>query len=111
MKRNCIDHALDKLHAEGGYFVAGRSIHWPIAHAMHTLEVPPGISQYVPPDKLKQPWHSLLGFDGEVVHGDDDPRLPMTRRAIVMSCAILLVLAIRWSIWHWWRSRKVDDTR
>lgn len=110
MKRNCIDYALDRLHAEGGYFIAGRSVHWPIAHAMHSLDAPMGVVQYVPPEKLKQPWHSLFGFDGDEIQGDDDPRLPMTRRAIVLSFAIALALSIRWAVWSWWRSRKVDDT-
>lgn len=106
MKRNCVDHVLDKLHAEGGYFIAGRSIHWPIAHAMHSIEAPPGVTQYAPPDRLKAPWHSVFGFDGTEVRGDDDLRLPMRRRHIVASFAIAFALSIRWATWHWWRHRK-----
>lgn len=105
MKPTCLDYALDKLYSEGGYLVAGRSIYWPIAHVLHSHDVPKSVMQYTPPDKLKEPWHSVFGFDGVVITGDDDPRLPMSRRAIVASFAIALALSIRWAAWSWWRSR------
>lgn len=105
MKPTCLDYALDQLYAEGGYLVAGLSIHWPMAHAMHTREAPADVTHYAPHDPLGQSWHSVLGFDGAVVSGDPDPRGPFSRRAVVLSFAVALALSIRWAVWHWWRAR------
>lgn len=97
----CLDYALDKLHAEGGYLLAGRSVHWPVAHVMHAQVPPPALTHYAPPGKLRQPWHALFGFAGVELTGDTDQRSPMSRRAIILSFALALALSIRWAARSW----------
>lgn len=104
----CLDYALDQLHADGGYILAGRSIHWPIAHVMHSHTAPGGLTHYAPPDQLRQPWHAIFGFAGEVRQGDTDSRRPMSRRAIVLSFALAFALSIRWAARSWLRELRHD---
>lgn len=105
----CLDYALDKLRAEGGYLIAARSTHWPIAHVMHSNVAPIELKHYAPPADLRQPWYSLFGFDGSVVQGDRDIRRPMSRRGIVLSLAVALALSIWWAARSWIREVSNDD--
>lgn len=101
----CLDYALDRLRAEGGYLIAARSTHWPIAHAMHSRAAPAELTHYSPPADLRQPWHSLFGFTGSVQQGDRDIRRPMSRRAIVLSFGVAFVLSVWWAGRSWIRER------
>lgn len=105
----CLDYALDKLHAQGGYIIAGRSVHWPIAHVMHSSVAPAELTHYAPPSELRAPWYSLFGFDGRVQQGDRDIRRPMSRRAIVLSIAVALALAMWWAARSWIKEVRNDD--
>ena len=105
----CLDYALDKLRAEGGYLIAGRSVHWPIAHVMHSTTPPIELTHYLPPGDLRQPWYSLFGFAGAVQAGDKDIRLPMSRRGIVLSIAVALALSIWWAARSWIKEVRNDD--
>jgi len=97
----CLDYALDKIHSEGGYLVAGRSVHWPIAHAMHSALTPDGVTHYMPPDDLKTPWYAVFGYAGGEIVGDETARRPMSRRGIVLSAALLLALSLSWAARSW----------
>lgn len=105
----CLDYALDRLHAEGGYLIAARSTHWPIAHVMHSRAAPVELTHYSPPADLRQPWYSLFGFAGAVKSGDQSIRLPMSRRGIVLSLAVALALSIWWAARSWINEVRNDD--
>ena len=70
-RSQCLWYALERIHTEGGYLIFRKSAHWCMPHVMY-LSPSGELSHYVPPDKLKRPWHSLVGFEGVVVH-DDNP--------------------------------------
>lgn len=97
----CLDYALERMREEGGYFIAGRSVHWPIAHAMHSTLPPPGVTHYTPPEDLRAPWYSVFGFKGAVITGDVDARLPMSRRGLVLSAGLLFALTLWWAARSW----------
>jgi hypothetical protein len=103
--RNCLSYSLDLWHRNGGYFVARRSGHWGIAHAMH-MSCDGAVTSYVPPDELPTPLHSLIGFGGEVVKGDNPEHArPMSLCGIVFSVWILALGATLWAIGRWLRRR------
>lgn len=105
MPRNCLTHALDKLHAEGGYVRLRRSKYWSSMHVMHE-SVEGHLSSYVPPEDLLHPAAALLGFDGEV--RDTDPielARPMTTWGIVFSAWLLAFGVLVWAAGRWWRHK------
>ena len=65
MKSQCLWYALDKWNKEGGYIMFRKSDHWCMPHVLH-LSKDNVLTHYVPPDKLKYPWHSIFGFKGHV---------------------------------------------
>jgi hypothetical protein len=95
---NCLTHAFDKLHAEGGYLKACASRWWDVCHALH--ESRDGrVTSYVPPGKLPTPLHAIIGFRGEVVEGHDPEHArPMSRLGIVVSAWIFALGATAWAI-------------
>lgn len=71
MKSNCLWYALDMWHAAGGALRFVKSTHWFMPHVQHVSKT--GVlTQFVPPSDLKQPWHSVFGFEGVVEVGDKD---------------------------------------
>ncbi len=96
--RNCLAYALDRWHLDGGYFECRRSSHWGIAHALHR-SVDGEVTSYVPPQALRKPAQSLVGFEGDVALGDDVGRaLPMSVLGIVASAWILAIGATAWAV-------------
>lgn len=94
----CLWHALDLWHAEGGYLVFRKSTHWFIPHVMHLSADKGELSHYVPPDTLKKPWHSVGGFQGIIRVDDNHEAKPMSLPGMFVGTLLLLILGGVWSI-------------
>jgi len=94
---NCLWYALDTCEEIGGGLVIVASTHWPIPHVQH-ISHDRVITQYVPPHDLKEPWHSLFGFEGvvEVVDKGAAKRKRMSALGMFLGTIILLVSGGLW---------------
>ena len=97
MYSQCLYYALDKWHEEGGYVLLARSAHWCIPHVLH-MSNKGEITHFVPPANLKEPWHSLFGFEGIIRRDDAQYRAPMGKICMFIGTMILLVLGCNWVI-------------
>jgi hypothetical protein len=98
-RTQCLWYALDKWHAEGGYLMLGKSTHWAIPHVLH-LSRSHMLTHFVPPADLKAPWHSMFGFNGNVIVGDPSDRCPMSKRGIFIGSLVLVLFGAAWSVHH-----------
>lgn len=102
--RNCLSHALDRWHAEGGYLVLRKSSAraWP-----HVMTVTgQGLQHYSPGAPLGQPVHALIGFDGVVWDRDMADAPPVPLRGIAIGALLLFVGATAWVVARLWSRRK-----
>ena len=94
---NCLAHALNAWHTDGGALRIVCSTHWGMPHAQH--EAQDGtVTHYVPHRDLDKPLQSLWGFDGEVRTGDDAIRGPMPLLGIVIGAWLLALGATGWAV-------------
>ena len=61
---NCLAHALNAWHEDGGYLVLRKSAARATPHVMHVGDE--GLQHYSPGAPLGHPFHALIGFDGVV---------------------------------------------
>jgi len=97
--RQCLDYALDKWVTEGGGIILVASRHWCMPRVKH-ISNKGVITHYVPPTNLKAPWHSILGFEGEVIQHDGD-RKPIKPICIFFGTIALIVLGGVWWFKRW----------
>lgn len=97
-KSQCLWFALDKWRTEGGYLVFRRSKHWFMPHVMHLSADKGQLSHFVPPDKLRKPWHSIAGFHGIVAMDDNEQAMPMTLFGMFAGTMMLLILGAVWAV-------------
>lgn len=105
---NCAMYALDRVHEDGGYIGFGYSTHWDVQHVAHYDNLTGTLSQFTPPHDLKQPWHSLAGFDGSVVTGDPHYRKPMPVWLMYAGVAYLFAALTVWYVkrsWDKWKEK------
>lgn len=100
MKRrtHCLAYALHKWRADGGYIVLRKSEHWCVPHVMHLSADRRVLTHYVPPGKLKQPWHALFGFEGVIRVEDTAPAPKMSRAGVLLGIVALLLLGALWAV-------------
>ncbi len=99
--RNCLSHALDRWHTEGGYLVLRKSSAraWP-----HVVTVTgQGLQHFAPGAPLGHPVHALVGYDGVVWDRDLADAPPVPIRGIVLGSLILAVGATAWAVGTLWR--------
>ena len=99
--RNCLSHALDRWHAEGGYLVLRKSSAraWP-----HVLTVTgQGLQHYSPGAPLGHPFHALIGYDGVTWDREMADAPPVPIRGIVIGSLILAVGVLGWALGRMWR--------
>lgn len=95
MKMQCLWYALDKWYLEGGYILFRKSSHWCMPHVLHMTK--DGlISHYVPPENLKYPWYSVLGFPGYIKYEDDIPADPVPPVCMFFGTLALMILGGVW---------------
>lgn len=93
----CLFYALDRWHAEGGSLVFVKSTHWLIPHVQHQSRA--GVlTHFVPPEDLRAVWHSLFGFYGTVVTGDQDERTPISMTGIFIGWVLMGIFGAAWAI-------------
>jgi len=63
---NCVEYALTKWASDGGGIKLVTSKHWCVPHMQHE-DNDSVLTEYRPFTDLPTPWHSLFGFQGEVV--------------------------------------------
>jgi len=93
---NCLAHALNAWHEDGGYIVLRKSSHWGMPHVMHIGDE--GLQHYSPGATLGHPFHALIGFDGVVWDRDMADAPPVPIRGIVVGALILAVGVIGWAV-------------
>ena len=94
---NCITSALDKLHAEGGRFVAAGSRRGPLMHVWH--ESREGRITRYEPTKLLPHWsRGLLSYAGRTVDTPQRQARIMTCWQIVFSTWVLAITATAWML-------------
>ena len=93
---NCLAHALNAWHTDGGYIVLRKSAAraWP--HALHIG--PEGIQHFAPGATLGHPVQALVGFDGVVWDRDMADAPPVPIRGVVVGSLILAVGVIGWAL-------------
>lgn len=102
--RNCLSHALDRWHTEGGYLVLRKSSAraWP-----HVVTVTgQGLQHFAPGAPLGHPVHALVGYDGVVWDRELADAPPAPLRGIVIGATLLFVGAAAWALSRLWRRRK-----
>ncbi|MBK5203841.1 MAG: hypothetical protein JJD98_00080 [Polaromonas sp.] len=99
---NCYMYAFDRVHEDGGYIGFGYSTHWQVQHVAHYDNISQTLSQFKPPHDLKQPWYSLVGFNGRVVIGDKDFRKPQPVRIMYLGVFYLFLALTSWYIKRSW---------
>lgn len=98
MKIQCLYYALDKWEETGGYLLFRKSVHWCMPHVLHLDNKTNKVTHYVPPDDLKYPWYSMLGFEGYIKEGDTEECERMNPLCMFLGTIALLLLGCRWYI-------------
>lgn len=98
MRSQCLYYALDKWQEIGGYVLFRKSAHWCMPHVLHLDNKTNKLTHYVPPDKLKYPWYSMLGFDGYIKDFDDEECNRMNPICMFLGTIALLVFGFVWYI-------------
>lgn len=96
MQLQCLFYALDKLNETGGYLVFRKSTHWCIPHVLHMDGKTRVITHYVPPEKLKYPWYSMMGFEGYIKVDDTEECTPMPALCMFTGTVALAVFGAIW---------------
>ena len=101
--RNCLSHALDRWHTDGGYLVLRKSSAraWP--HVLHVGDE--GLQHFAPGASLGHPVHALVGYDGVVWDRELADAPPVPLRGIVIGAVLLLVGACGWALGRMIRGR------
>ena len=102
-KSQCLWYALDKWHAEGGYLIFRKSTHWFMPHVLHLSADHGQLSHFVPPTDLKEPWHSVAGFQGIVMLDDSGQAKPMSLVGMFFGTLLLLFLGAVWVVRRWFK--------
>lgn len=92
----CLFYALDRWSEEGGELVLVKSTHWAMPHCQHRSREGK-LTHFVPPHDLSANWHCLFGFYGDVVVGDEAPRLPMHKGGMFLGTLTLLLFGAMWA--------------
>jgi len=91
----CAFYAFDRVHEQGGYLGFCVSEHWAVQHVVH-FDGQGVLTHYIPPGKLRAPWHALFGFSGAIVTGDKAARRPMGKWMMFYGQLLLMVLYLAW---------------
>lgn len=94
----CLTYALRKWVTEGGYIMLRKSEHWLVPHVLHLSADRSVLTHFVPLEKLKQPWHAVFGFEGEVRYADTAPAPKMSRRGVLLGILALVILGVMWAV-------------
>lgn len=94
----CLWESLDRWHADGGYLIFRKSKHWFMPHVMHLTADTAKLTNFVPPNDLKRPWHSVTGFQGIVLLDDNVEAKPMSLAGMFFGTLLLLLLGGVWVV-------------
>lgn len=101
--RNCLSHALDRWHDEGGYIVLRKSSAraWP--HVLHVgCE---GLQHYAPGAPLGHPVRALVGYDGVTWDRELADAPPVSVRGIMAGALLLTLGVVLWRCKRIWSKR------
>lgn len=101
---NCLTHALQLWHEQGGYLVLRKSAVRSTAHVMHIGGE--GLQHYAPGAPLGHPVQALVGYDGVTWDRELADAPPMSLRGIVLSSAIGFFGVLCWAV-----KRKLSEVR
>ena len=93
---NCLSHALNAWHEDGGYIVLRKSAARATPHVMHIGDE--GLQHYSPGAPLGHPFHALIGFDGVTWDREMADAPPVPIRGIVIGSLILAVGVVGWAM-------------
>ena len=99
--RNCLSHALDRWHTEGGYLVLRKSAARSTPHVLWVGDE--GLQHFAPGAPLGHPVHALIGYDGVTWDREMADAPPVPIRGIVVGALILAAGVIGWVVGRLWR--------